>query len=388
MKWLDRFRRKEVGEPEATVAGERGESVVQRPASLQSRLSNYLALGLMGALGLGLLGWYYAHSLDDRRSARVAAQSSAQEKAKGEVPIRPLGRIDPPAPEGWLGETPDEPPLPESPPAWPQATVEPASWAVPVAAARSPRDLQLERQLAGRAFSAGTLQGSAPLEGEGAEGGPASAGELDPLLRPSVSPAASAQRLPTQTLLLAKGTPLDCTLLTAIDSTLPGLVTCVTATDTFSADGKVVLMERGTRLVGETRGQVQRGSARIFVLWSEARTPHGVVITLASPGTDELGRSGLPGKVNRHFFERFGAAILVSVIDGAIQAVVENQRESGDTVMVESSGSQDIVTEVLRSTVNIPPTVVKPQGDRIQVMVARDLDFRRVYELRPAASGR
>src|SRR5271170_2798230 len=28
---------------------------------------------------------------------------------------------------------------------------------------------------------------------------------------------------------------------------------------------------------------------------------------------------GLPGTVNRHFWDRFGAALLISVIDGAIQ---------------------------------------------------------------------
>ena len=74
------------------------------------------------------------------------------------------------------------------------------------------------------------------------------------------------------------------------------MTTCVMATDAFGVDGKVVLLERGTKLIGETRGQVQQGSARVFVLWTEARTPAGVVVPLASPGADELGRSGLPGR--------------------------------------------------------------------------------------------
>jgi type IV secretion system protein VirB10 len=186
-------------------------------------------------------------------------------------------------------------------------------------------------------------------------------------------------------LLLPKGAFVDCTLETAIDSSLPGMTTCIVATDTFGADGSVVLLERGTKLVGETRGQVHAGSVRVFVLWTEARTPTGVIVPLASQGTDELGRSGLPGDVNRHFFERFGAAILISVIDGTVQAAAQR---SVNTVIVNPSTSGDVVTEVLKDTVAIPPTVTKPQGERIQVLVARDLDFRSVYELRPVAAGR
>jgi type IV secretory pathway VirB10-like protein len=200
-----------------------------------------------------------------------------------------------------------------------------------------------------------------------------------------VTPAVAASVLPTRRFLLAKGAFIDCTLETAIDSTLPGMTTCITATDTFSADGTVVLLERGTKLVGETRGQVQQGMARIFVLWTEARTPTGIVVPLSSPGTDELGRAGLPGEVNHHFWERFGAAILLTVINGAVQGWVNSQNSVG-SVAVSPSTATDVMSEILRGTLSIPPTVTKAQGDRIQVLVARDVDFRGVYALRVANS--
>src|SRR5438105_7080135 len=100
------------------------------------------------------------------------------------------------------------------------------------------------------------------------------------------------------------------------------------------------------RSVGETRGQVQQGMARVFVLWTEARTPTGVVVPLSSPGTDELGRSGLAGEVNHHFWDRFGAAILLTVINGAVQGAVNAQNQSG-SVSISPSTSTDVLSEVL-----------------------------------------
>jgi type IV secretion system protein VirB10 len=402
---------------EASVAGERGIASVNRARSLQSRVSSVLAIGLMSALGVGLLTWYYANTFSRRARVQQSAQAATKSRAQGEMPLPSLGPISmprvlgpPPAPPADLATAPSA--------ANPSATGAPpyggspdAAYAAPGAGAppeKSPAQRSIERRLSGPAFAqrgqeseSGAVESeegagrNAALVAVGEEGRAAQAppmartassdSALTGLLRPTVTPAVRAQVLPTERLLLPKGAFIDCTLETAIDSTLPGMTTCVTATDTFSVDGQVVLLERGTKLVGETRGEVQQGSARVFVLWTEARTPTGVVVPLASPGTDELGRAGLAGQVDRHFWQRFGAAILISVIDGALQAAVQSSSNNG-TVIVNPSASQDVMTEVLKSTVNIPPTVTKQNGDRIQVFVARDLDFRSVYELRPVVA--
>jgi type IV secretion system protein VirB10 len=374
---------------DTSVRGERGSATLAHAPSVQSRISNLLAIGLMSILGLGMLTWYYANTLTRQSHARESAKVSSTKRAQsGDVPLPSLGRIDPPAAEK---PSPQDPapqasalmatPLREIP-----LEAAPAVTAYGAAPAKTPAQLALERQLSGVVFQSSVPM--APAAGTMPPGSAQEPGELSALLRPSVTTAVRAQVLPTQRLLLPKGAFLDCTLETAIDSTLPGMTTCVMATDTFGVDGEVVLLERGTKLVGETRGQVQQGAARVFVLWNEARTPTGVIVPLASPGADELGRAGLPGSVDRHFWERFGAAMLVSVIDGAIQAGVQSSRGNNGTVIVNPSTTQDVMTEVLKGTINIPPTVVKQQGDRIQVLVARDLDFRSVYELKSLAAGR
>lgn len=398
------------------VSGERSTPVVNTVRSVQSRISSVLAAFLMIALGAGALSWYYANALSRQQRLRQAATTAAANNAQGEMALPPLGKVEPaniatPAAAtspGAIASGQDTPGVPQSvslPPEIGRASELPLeqarpSWNATAGSGPPPRQVASDRRLTGVAFSRESQQPALPAapEGAGQETGagllaarqaPAgSSGDeegLTTLLRPSfVSSTTRAQLLATQRFLLPKGAFIDCTLETAIDSTLPGMTTCVTATDTFGVDGKVVLLERGSKLVGETRGQVQNGSARVFVLWTEARTPTGVMVPLNSPGTDELGRSGLPGEVNRHFWDRFGAAMLISVVDGAVQAAAQSSTRNGrgGAIIFNPSAAQDALTEVLKGTINIAPTVIKHQGDRIQILVARDLDFRPVYELR------
>lgn len=398
---------------EGPVVGERGISSINRARSLQSRVTNLLAIGLMSALGLGLLGWYYAHTFAMQSQARRSAQKASNQQAAGNMPLPPLGPITAPNTEvpargsviaTALGPPPAPPaPVTDGMPATgtPVATSVYGAPATPGVPAKSPWQLALERKLSGPAFDRSPNGPSSAMAGQSAPAAPPSeslasdaemppeeiprgaspSGALTALLTPTVTPAVRPSILPTQRLLLPKGAFIDCTLETAIDSTLPGMTTCVTATDTLGADGTVVLLPRGTKLVGETRGQVSQGSSRVFVLWTEARTPSGVVIPLDSPGTDALGRSGLSGKVNRHFWQRFGAAILISVINGAVEYAVQSQNQGG-AVIYDPGATQQVMTEALKGTVNIPPTVTVANGSRIQVLVARDVDFRSVYALR------
>jgi type IV secretion system protein VirB10 len=434
MKHGKKHRHPEPSAAPDEVRGERGVPAVSAERSLQSRVSSIMACGLMIILGAAMLTWYYSGAISRQSRAQRSAQAAVSYRAQGEMPL--------PALEGFnsfktsSADTPRLPPAAPSPsppdpiaPAQDLPLMQSSSLPPRVAHAgirKSAEQLALERLLSGAAFareagaraalanigmgnagvdsrdfvsSSGLAGGGAssrdfpPIGGangrdlSGGSSGDSSGPDLGTLLRPTAIASARAKVLPTQRFLLAKGAFIDCTLETAINSTLPGMTTCITATDTFSSDGTVVLLERGTKLIGETQGQVQQGSARVFVLWTEARTPTGIVVPLDSPGTDELGRSGLPGQINRHFWDRFGAAILISTLDGAVQAAVESAGRGGGAVIYNPSPSESVVTDILKSTVNIRPTVTKRNGDRIQVFVARDVDFRSVYELRTVPAG-
>ena len=169
---------------------------------------------------------------------------------------------------------------------------------------------------------------------------------------------------------------------------------CTLTRSVYGDDRKVVLLERGTELTGQYQGGMQQGQKRLFILWVRAKTPSGVVITLSSPGSDSLGRSGVDGYVDTHFWERFGAGLLLSVIDDTFQfawAKAQNNGNSGGTTIVlpqnTTQTTKSAAAIAVENDVHIPPTLDKNQGEHVSIFVARDLDFRTVYALRPVDPG-
>lgn len=202
--------------------------------------------------------------------------------------------------------------------------------------------------------------------------------ELDQLRQGSTIGLAHANRLPDRNFLITAGTSIPCTLQTAMDTSTPGYVTCLIGSDVYSDNGAVILMEKGAKVLGEYRSGMRQGQKRLFVLWDRAVTPAGVAIGLASPASDALGRAGFDGSIDTHFWERFGGALLLSIVDDTSAAVASRGNQSGETVRVPS----DAAGIALQNSINIPPSLTKPQGAQVAIFVAQDLDFSSVYALK------
>ncbi|MEE4454138.1 TrbI/VirB10 family protein [Novosphingobium resinovorum] len=176
---------------------------------------------------------------------------------------------------------------------------------------------------------------------------------------------ASAARSFDPATTVTQGTLIPAVLETAIDTDVPGYVRAIVSTDVRSFDGRHVLIPRSSRLIGQYKSGMTTGQKRAYVIWSRLIRPDGVSVNLGSPAVAFGGETGLAGKVNSHFFERFGSAVLMSVVGG-----LTTLASSGSSVIVNSGSA-------LAGSGNsqIGPTIRVRQGEPIRVFTAKDLDF-------------
>ena len=212
-------------------------------------------------------------------------------------------------------------------------------------------------------------------------------GDVGPVLEQEAVPA---RLLRTTGYTITEGTIIPGVLETAINSDLPGLVRAINSADVYSHDGSQLLIPKGSRLVGRYQSDIRRGQVRVFIIWTRIIRADGLSVLINSPGTDPLGRAGLDGDVDTHFFQIFGAAILLSVLDTGLDIGLEMARDQGSHNTNIGQGSfnnsgLDRAGEIaLQDSIRIQPTIHIDQGTRISIMVARDLDFEAVERARQA----
>lgn len=181
--------------------------------------------------------------------------------------------------------------------------------------------------------------------------------------------------------LLKHGSIIPCALYSQVISDYQGIVMCRVTQDVYSANGKALLIERGSLLTGTQNVQLEAGKNRVFTTWADIETPNGISIRIDSLGAGRLGASGNEAWVDNHFKERFGGAILLSFLDDAFSALAEKAASSDGDITFDSSteNASNMAEKALESSINISPTGYTQIGQRINIIVARDIDMSSVY---------
>jgi type IV secretion system protein VirB10 len=183
--------------------------------------------------------------------------------------------------------------------------------------------------------------------------------------------SASAKRSFDPATTVTQGTLIPAVLETAIDTDVPGFVRAIVSTDVKSFDGRTVLVPRSSRLIGQYKSGLSAGQKRAYVIWTRLIRPDGVSVDLGSPAIAFGGETGLAGKVNNHFFQRFGSAMLLSVL-GGIPSLIGNN----SSVIV--GGGNSAASAAVQQGGQVGPTIRVRQGEPIRVFTAKDLDFSKV----------
>ena len=324
------------------------------PAVSQRKRADGLGLAA-GVAIVALLGGVTLWSMD---AARTGPQQG---------PTVPAAQPQPAAPAPAAAPEPQPRPAPPAPEPQPVLSQPPQTAAAPQAAPNTSPTV---------VFDASALPSpvAAPAA---APGSPASSGNPNEDFASRIGgvggskATASASFDPATT--VTQGTLIPAVLETAIDTDVPGYVRAIVSTDVRSFDGVRVLVPRSSRLIGQYKSGLQAGQKRAYVIWTRLIRPDGVSVDIGSPAIGFGGETGLPGKVSTHFFERFGSALLLSVVGG-----LSSTLGGGTSGVVIAGSGQSAAAAAVSQNGQIGPTVRVRQGQPIRVFTAKDLDFSKV----------
>ncbi len=176
---------------------------------------------------------------------------------------------------------------------------------------------------------------------------------------------------------VTQGTVIQASLETAIDSSLPGPIRAIVTQDVHSYDGSRILIPRGSRLIGRYSANVSIGQYRAMVAWERIMLPDDQTVAISAFGGDQIGRSGVTGRVHKRFGERFGSAALISLLTSG-PTLVSRDIEEPTTREAASRVTQDLrdaTGNVVSDYLSLPPVITVNQGARVTVLVDRDLEI-------------
>ena len=165
-----------------------------------------------------------------------------------------------------------------------------------------------------------------------------------------------------------------------LNSDKPGRVALMVDEDIYdSLQGDCLMIPKGSFINGMYSADIKVGQERLLVASTSLRLPNGKSVPLnGMQGADQNGYAGFSGDVNNHFLAIFGAGFITAVLlktfdNNATTATTSSP--TGVTTYGSTAGQVAATTaqSVLQRNQNIPPTITVKPGEKFLVQVTQDI---------------
>ncbi|HHF0526016.1 TPA: TrbI/VirB10 family protein [Legionella anisa] len=190
---------------------------------------------------------------------------------------------------------------------------------------------------------------------------------------------------------LRAGSVIPGVMISGISSELPGQIIGQVSQNVYdTATGKYLLIPQGTKIFGLYSSEVSFGQNSVLVAWQRLTFPDGKALDIGCmPGADSAGYAGFRDQVNNHYLRIYGSALLMSGIVGGISYSqnINQPNQYGYTqptagsVLSQALGQQlgEVTSQLVAKNLNVAPTINIRPGYRFNIIVVKDLTFRKPY---------
>ena len=176
------------------------------------------------------------------------------------------------------------------------------------------------------------------------------------------------------------GTIIPTTLLTGINSDLPGQIVGQVRENVYdTVSGAYLLIPQGSRLIAAYDSAVSFGQERVLVCWNRLIRPDGVSISLeCMPGVDLAGSSGFSDEVNHHWWRIVTGVALGTLLSATATSAAGNVTGYAPTVpqlwAANAGGAvNQAATQITQKNLAIQPTITIRPGYSVNVLVSKDI---------------
>ncbi len=183
---------------------------------------------------------------------------------------------------------------------------------------------------------------------------------------------------------LKRGSVIPATMITGINSDLPGRITAQVSQNVYdSATGHHLLVPQGAKLFGRYDSKVSFGQRRVLVVWTDIIFANGSTLQIGGmAGTDPEGYGGFTDKVDRHYLRTFGSAALVAIIgtgidvsapEGSAFATRDTASDAVRRNFAETFGR--VAEQTISKNLDVQPTIRVRPGYKFNILVDQDIVF-------------